>query len=175
MRRLPCVSVRSGRGSMGVATRPTTQIKKRCCRTARVALGSQESAEALSSLSVHRNLALRLTRRCWRWDTTTLQNILSLQGTQGPVGDREWGGPGGVKPSALSRSTDPEHAGVGRRALFLDRCVPADALCLDVASGWNRREFINSIRVERILLNVRGGARLPHPSATNTRSRDRHF
>ena len=40
---------------------------------------------------------------------------------RGPVGDRERGGAGGVKPSALSRRTDPGHAGAGRRALCLDQ------------------------------------------------------
>jgi len=89
--------------------------------------------------SICRNAALPLysPRPRAATDTAVLEmghnnseNAISLQGARGPVGDRERGGPEGVKPSALSRSTDPEHAGAGRGALCLDRCVPAEALCL---------------------------------------------
>jgi hypothetical protein len=42
-------------------------------QASQLTLASQASAGTLLSLSVHCDLALRLTRRCWRWDTTTLQ------------------------------------------------------------------------------------------------------
>ena len=99
-------------------------------QASQLTLASQASAGTLLSLSVHRNLALRLTRRCWRWGTPTQKMLSACRALGDPSVIESRGGPDGVKPSALSRSTDPEHAGAGRRVLCLDRCVPAEALCL---------------------------------------------
>jgi hypothetical protein len=88
-------------------------------------LAFEASAGTLPSFSDHRNLALRLTRRCWRWDTNTLQMFSACRARAatrcGPgTGTTLWFG-------ALDRSTDPgqkrEERSASISARLPKRCV----------------------------------------------------